>query len=222
MTKELEKDKKEVNNRKIDCGDAVCPDLKRRPGRPRKTAVEAKHAAISSSTIEREKPPNQQSNELASVGAPTFATPDNVKPEPLTSTLRITNITMPRTLWIVKASTARVGDLKKHLRWENDVKTDEEIQKDNAKVYCGNELEVGEYVVVLSQETEVPGRITKCLRNGKSTIFLVRASTRPRGWKWPDKTQISSIFKHDVRKRLDSPALTMSHGNDIVFSFEVV
>ena len=104
----------------------------------------------------------------------------------------------------------------------NDVKTNEEIQEDNAKVNCGNELEVGDYVVVLSKETEVLGWITKCLRNVKSTISLVGASTRPRGWKWPDKTQISSIFKHDVRRRLDSPVLTMSHGNNAVFSLEGV
>ena len=42
---------------------------------------------------------------------------------------------------------------------------------------------------------------------------------RPRGWKWPVKPQIASIFKLDVRKRLDSPEFVMSHGNEIVFSF---
>ena len=74
-------------------------------------------------------------------------------------------------LWTVNASAARVGDRKKRLRWENDVKTNGEIQEDNSsKFNCGNELEVGEYVVVLSKETEVPGMIGKCLRNGKSTI----------------------------------------------------
>ena len=145
-----------------------------------------------------------------------------MKPEPLTSTFRLTNVIKPRRLWTVKATAARVGDLKKRLRWENDVKINEEIKEDNAKVDCVNELEVGEYVVVFSKETEVPGRIIKCLRNGKSTIFLMGASTRPRRWKWPDRTLIPSIFKHDVRRRLDSPALTMSHGNDIVISFERV
>ena len=125
-----------------------------------------------------------------------------MKPEPLTSTFRITNITKPRRLWTVKFSAARVGDLKKRLRWEKDVKTNEEIQEDNAKIDCGNELEFGEYVVVLSKKTEVPRRITKCLRDGKSTISLVGASTRLRGWKWPDKPQICSIFKHDASTAL--------------------
>ena len=108
----MEKDKKDVAKTKIDCGDADCPDPKRRPGQPRKTAVEANRAASSSSTIEKEKPPNQQSNDLASAGAPTFATPDNVKREPLTSTFGITNIRKPRRLWTVKASATRVGDFK--------------------------------------------------------------------------------------------------------------
>ena len=40
LTKRLKKDNKEVAKRKIDCGDADCPDPKRRPGRLRKTAVE--------------------------------------------------------------------------------------------------------------------------------------------------------------------------------------
>ena len=114
-----------------------------------------------------------------------------MKPEPLTSTFRITTITKPKRLWTGKASIARVGDLKRRLRWENDVKTNEEIQEDNAKVDCDNELEVAEYVVVFSKETEVLGWNTKCLRNGKSTSSLEGASTRQRGWKWPDKPQIS-------------------------------
>ena len=59
LIKKLKKDKKEVAKRKIDCGDTDCPNPKRRPGRPRKTAVEANRAANSSSTIKREKPPNQ-------------------------------------------------------------------------------------------------------------------------------------------------------------------
>ena len=101
-----------------------------------------------------------------------------MKPKPLTSTFRITNIAIPRKLWTGKAFAARVGDLKKRLRWEIDAKANEEIQEDNAKVDCGNELEVGEYVVVLSKETVLPGRITKFLRKGKSTASLVGASTR--------------------------------------------
>ena len=44
-------------------------------------------------------------------------------------------------MWTGKAFAARVGDLKKRLRWEIDAKANEEIQEDNAKVDCGNELE---------------------------------------------------------------------------------
>lgn len=217
LSKKMEKNKKEGTKRKIDSGKSDCPNPKRRPGRPRKIPVDITHAASSS----REKSPNQQSNESGSDGVAIFATPDIVKPEPLISTFRITNIAKPKRLWTGEASAVRVGDLKKCLRWENEENSESsrDDRQDKTEVDCSNELEVGEYVVILCKETEVPGRITKCLRNGKSTISLMEASLRPRGWKWPVKPQIASIFKLDVRKRLDSPEFVMSHGNEIVFSF---
>ena len=83
-----------------------------------------------------------------------------------------------------------------------------------------DEIQVGEYVLIPLSDSELPGRVTKILRNGKLMISLMERSAVHTGWKWPEKPKISFFYDKGVSKHLDDPELI--EGEGLVFKFEEV
>ena len=86
-----------------------------------------------------------------------------------------------------------------------------------------SDIQEGEYVEVPARscDEQVPGKVTKVLRNGKMMISLMEKTGALEGWKWPKKPCISysSYLKNEIKRHLDSPVLEGEEG--LIFRFEL-
>jgi hypothetical protein len=78
-----------------------------------------------------------------------------------------------------------------------------------------SEVQEGEYVEVPSRscDEQVPGKVTKVLRNGKMMISLIwRSLIHWKGGNCQKKPCISSYLKNEIRRHLNSPGLKGEDG----------
>ena len=217
--------KKGGKKRKQDrVGDDVgCPPRKRGPGRPPKSQSTVSGPTITianaTSTGTTTKKPIVEDDELAASPAPSTPVDVRRRSNVLSSAVKINTISKPKRLRSGKAPA--IKNINRKLQLEDqeadDVSNMAKSSEDNSMT---DEIQVGEYVLIPLNDSELPGRVTKILRNGKLIISLMERSAVHTGWKWPEKPKISSFYDKGVSKHLDDPELIEKEG--LVFKFEEV
>ena len=165
------------------------------------------------------KKPIVEDDELAASPAPSTPVDVRRRSNVFSSAVKINTISKPKRLRSGKAPA--IKNINRKLQLEDqeadDVSNMAKSSEDNSMT---DEIQVGEYVLIPLNDSELPGRVTKILRNGKLMISLMERSAVHTGWKWPEKPKISSFYDKDVSKHLDDPELI--EGEGLVFKFEEV
>ena len=231
-------DQKEERKRKLDKveKDKKCPPPKRRPGRPRKipetvcdSSIKIMNSYTGKGKVGTRKPevddeievllPSQGGNESEVTSV--LYTPVDVerRSKVFSSTVKINTLTKPKRLCTGKAPAIKSVTRSFQMEEEKDDSTLVKLENAGGSTIDAD-VQVGEYLVVSHNDDEVPGRVTKCLRNRKLMISLMENSTEHAGWKWPEKPKISSFYIQAVKKKLDDPE--MVEGDGLVFKFDEI